>query len=134
MKLIPVKFGIRYYLLVGWDVPYVQYMWDKNSGNRSGIPPPVGSFTLFRELRCTYDGRVDGSIENIDSPSEMWCLHMWNQTKVHPMDCGPCFVTDKFFTRHTLAKQLLELGDEDAIIRDTVGSNVVEAVNLPVLK
>lgn len=42
MKSKTVRFGIRYYLVEGLDVPYTHSMWDKNYGNCSDITPPYG--------------------------------------------------------------------------------------------
>lgn len=41
MKYKLVKFGIRYFIVVGWDIPYLKYIWDNHSGNKCGIPQPV---------------------------------------------------------------------------------------------
>lgn len=44
-------------------MPYVNSMWDRNSGIGSGITLPVGYCTIFRELRGVYDGKVDGILQ-----------------------------------------------------------------------
>lgn len=59
---------------------------------------------------------------------------MVNQTKTHPAEGGWFFVTDNFYTRHTLAKQILKLTDGEARMFGTVTMNIVDAVNRPEFK
>ena len=77
---------------------------------------------------------MDDNIIKKDSPSALWCLQMAHQTKSHPMECGRLFVTDNFYTRHALGKQLLRLTDGEARLLGTVRMNVVDAVNRPAIK
>jgi Transposase IS4 len=39
MKSKPVKFGIRFYAVVGWKHAYVHSLWDNGSGNKINVPP-----------------------------------------------------------------------------------------------
>lgn len=71
MKYKPVKFVIRFYLVVGWDIPYFNSTWDNNSGNKSGIPQPVRYCTLFRELKSVYERKIDTSLVKKDSSSAL---------------------------------------------------------------
>ena len=35
MKSKPVKFGVRFYAVVGWKHAYLHSLWDNGSGNKS---------------------------------------------------------------------------------------------------
>lgn len=41
IKSMPVEFGKGYYFFVVLEALYLHTMWNNNSGNKSGIPPPV---------------------------------------------------------------------------------------------
>lgn len=43
-------------------MPYLHSIWDSNSGNRSGIQPPIEYCTFIRDLRGLYDRKLDTNL------------------------------------------------------------------------
>lgn len=78
MKSKPVKFVIVYYVVVGWNIPYLHSLWDNNHGKTSAISPPVAYCTLFRELRNVYELKIDPNLVRKYSPSALLFLQMAN--------------------------------------------------------
>ncbi len=135
MKSKPVKFGIRFYAVVGCQHAYLHSLWDNGSGNKTNVPPGQSYCKVFWQLRGPYDRCIDNNLVNTKSPSALWCLQMAHQTKLFK-DANErrTLVMDNFYTRHVLARQLKILSDEDIRIIGTVRFNNVDAVNRPHLK
>ena len=65
-----------------------------------------------------------------DSPRALWILQMAYQTKVYPDPSGKrVFFTDNFYTRHTLAKELKGITDNEARLIGTVKFTNVDSTN-----
>lgn len=115
-------------------MPYLHRMWDNNSGNRSGIPPPVSYCTFFRDLGGVYDRKLDVKLTKKESASALWCLQMAHQTKIFPTTDGRLYVTDNFYTRHVFAKQLLLFTDGEAEMLVPIRMKTVDGVNIVGIK
>lgn len=98
-------------MAVGWDVPYLQSIWDIYSGTKSGIPHNVSYCNLCRELKEIYERKIDTNIVKKYNASDLWCLQMAQKTKVNPMECGDLLVTGKVYTGNYLGRKLLIMTD-----------------------
>lgn len=108
MKYKPVKFVIRYYVhvFVSWEVPYFHRKWDKNSGNKSGVPPLfviaiyLGNYPVY----MIKSGKVD--VRLIKNGEFFGTLLLKNGTpeESYLSRNGRLFVTDNLHTSHVLAK------------------------------
>jgi Transposase IS4 len=135
MKSKPVKFGIRFYAVVGLKHAYVHSLWDNGSGNKTNVPPVQSYCKVFRDLRGSYDRFIDSNLINPKSASALWCLQMAHQTKLFKnSNKKRILVMDNFYTMHVLACQLRLLSEEGIGIIGTVHLNNVNAVNRPLLK
>ena len=135
MKSKPVRFGIRFYTVVAWQLPYLHTLWDNGRGNRTGASPPVAYCSMFRGMRGPYERTVTGELVQKDSPSALWCLQIGYQTLMHPcQNQGRLVVMDNFYTRHVLAEQLKRLTDNEFRVIGTVRFNNIDAINRPAVK
>ena len=48
--------------------------------------------------------------------------------------CKQWIFTDNFYTRHVLAKKILQFSDQEICMTGTVRFNLVDAINRPALK
>lgn len=135
MKSKPVKWGIRFYAVVGWAHAYLHSFQDNGSGNKTGQSPVQRYTTLFRNLRGAVERKIDGKLVSKSSSSALWCAQMAHQTQLHAApDCGRLMVMDNFYTRPVLARQLHVLSDGDCKILGTVRFTNVDGINRPALK
>ena len=135
MKNKPVKFGIRFYAVVGWKHAYLHSLWDNGTGNKTKVAPAEAYCKLFRDLRGPYHRCIDDSLVNPQSPSALWCLQMSHQTKLFKdSNKKRIIVMDNFYTRHVLARQVNQLSEDNIRIIGTVRFNNVDSVNRRHLK
>ena len=127
----PDKHAIRFYTVASSKHAYISSMFDNRSGNTSGELGPQAYCRIHRELRTPYN-KVLGSSEFVDkdSPTSLWILPMAHQTKLLPDPSGKrMFFTGNFYIRHTLAKELKRMADNEARLCGTVKPTNVEATN-----
>lgn len=133
MKSKPVKFGIRFYAIVGRGRCYLHSIFDNGSGNKTGQSPVMRYTSVFQDLRRPVENSIDGSIVAKGSASVLWCAQAAHQTKVHlTPQHGRLLVMDNFYTRHTLAPQMNGLSDGEMFVLGTV-LNLIDAINRPVV-
>lgn len=133
MKSKPVRFGIRFYAVVGSKHAYLHSLWDNGSGNKTNVPPEQMYCNVFRDLRGTYYRCM--TIVDPNSTSALWCMHMVHQTKLSKQSNEKRILfMDNFYTRHILANQLELLSEGDIRVIGTVLFNNVDSVNRPRLK
>lgn len=134
MKSKPVKFGIRFYAVVGWRYAYLHSLADNGSGNRTGVSPANRYTTVFRKLRGVFKRKQDNKLVGKTSASALWCLQLTHQTLMKKAPQGRRLaVMDNFYTRHTLATQLAMFTDNEIRVLGTVRINNVDSVNRPSL-
>lgn len=93
------------------------------------ITPHVGYCALFRDMRLVYDRKKDQKLIKKESPG-LWCLGMGHQTKTNISEYGRLFVTDNFYTRHTLDNKLLnQMTYGEKMMLGTIRMNIVDSVN-----
>lgn len=119
MKSKPVIFGIRLYVSTDWKHAYVKSLSDNGSGNRTTVPRSMYFCGQFRSMRTVLENKLDNSVISKESPSALWKMQNSLQTKLYRFGKGRMVVTD-FYTRHTLASQLLKLTDGEMTMLGTV--------------
>jgi hypothetical protein len=133
----PIKYGIRFYAIVGSREVYCHSFWDNGSGNRLPTSQAERYTQLFRDLRTPFDkayaddpnGKVFGVAK--DSASALWSLQMAHQTKKLPDPSGKRSIfMDNFYTRHNLAEKVKVLTDGEICITGTCRLNVEVNRNL----
>jgi hypothetical protein len=82
-----IKYGLRFYAIVGSHEVYCHSFWDNGSGNRIPMSQAKQYTQLFRDLRTPFDkayaddptGKVFGVAK--DNASALWSLQMAHQAK-----------------------------------------------------
>ena len=139
IKNKPVKFGIRFYAVVGWHHHYLYSLWDNGSGNRIKTTPASKYCQLFPTLRSIYQQKFvlnEKSPIPAEKPSALWCLqlaHMHHKFEL-PQDKKRIVFMDNFYTRHVLGKQIKSLTNDEIRIIGTVRMNFVDKLNKPNVK
>jgi hypothetical protein len=132
----PIKYGIRFYAIVGSREVYCHSFWDNGSGYRLPTSQAEQYTQLFRDLRTPFDkayaddptGKVFGVAK--DSASALWSLQMAHQTKKLPDPSGKRSIfMDNFYTRHNLAEKVKVLTDGEIHITGTCRLNVINKAN-----
>ena len=130
----PVKFGIRFYSVVGWKYAYLYSLWDNGSGNRTGQSPPQQYCKVFGELRNSYDKHIvldRDTLVDPDTPSALWTLQVaqLHQTQKSPSGKRVVFM-DNFYTRHPLAQTIEKLTSDEIKVIGTIKLSNVDGVNM----
>lgn len=133
VKSKPVKFGIRFYSIVGWSLCYLHSIFDNGSENGSEKSPVTRYVSVFWELRRSVEYSINGSIVAKGSASALLSgAQAASRTKVHPsLQHGLPLVMDNFYKRHRLARQMNALCDGEVFVMDTVRLNGIDAINRP---
>ena len=128
--LKPDKYAVRFCAVVGHANAYLSCFFDNCSGNTTAISPPEAYCRLHRELRTPYN-KVFHNQKDVekDSPSALWVLMMAHQTKVSKATSGKRLFSDKYYTRHVLAKCLKNMTDGEARIIGMVKYTNVDSTN-----
>lgn len=130
MKSKPVKFGIRFYAVVGWKYACLHRISDNGSGNKTGVAPIDRYTSIIRTLRGAVDRKIDGKIIGKHTPSALWCAKMAHKTAQNPTYSSKrLMIMDNFYTGHVLACQLTVLSDVECKILCTVRMNNMDYVN-----
>lgn len=108
----PTKFGIRFYVLPCWKLEYIYSIMHNRSENKTRILLAVSYVTAFKELSSVLVRKVDDNFTPKDNPSTRWSFQMVHTTKVSAALEGRLFVTDNFYTRHSLDAQVCKISDE----------------------
>jgi hypothetical protein len=132
----PMKYGIRFYAVVGSRHVYCHSLWDNGSGNTLSTTQGDRYTEVFRDLRTPFDkaysddpeGKYGGVKKN--SASALWSLQIAHQTKKQRDPSGKrTFLMDNFYTRHNLGEKLKLLTDDEVRITGTCRLNVIQANN-----
>lgn len=84
MKSKPVKFGIRFFAVVGLSHAYLQTFQDNRLGNKYGHKPVQRYTNLSRGIPGAVERKNDGKCVRKCKPSDLWCAQMAYQTQLHP--------------------------------------------------
>jgi len=130
----PAKYAIRFYAVVGHKYCYLSAMADNRAGNTTGIAAVYEYFRLFRNMRTPYNQIIapDKSKDSLaETPSALWITMMAHQVKTYQQPNGGkrYFFCDNYYTRHTIAKTLLQFTDGKAHIIGTVKFTNVDGTN-----
>ena len=138
MKSKPIKFGIRFYAVVGWQYHYLFSIWDNGSGNKIKTSQATKFTDVFRDLRSTYKEHIQTNLKATVDPqkaSALWALQIAQMSKKHEYPNGKRIVfMDNFYTRHNLALQIKALTDNKTSVIDAVRLNLVDSANRKNLK
>uniref|UniRef100_H3H696 PiggyBac transposable element-derived protein domain-containing protein n=1 Tax=Phytophthora ramorum TaxID=164328 RepID=H3H696_PHYRM len=113
----PDKYGVRFYVVVGWESLCAYSVWDNGSGNRTRTTPAERYVGVFPALRTPFFRTLDlGDIPiSRKDPSALWVAMCGHLTKQNPAQDGHRrLVCDNFYTRHNLAKTLMAITDDVA--------------------
>lgn len=124
----PIKYGIRFYAIIGNPSMYIHSIYDNNSGSRIGMSPADAYCSLIRFLRGVAMRKFDQKMDKRDSASALRCLQIAHQTQPSPQRTGRLLVTDNFYTRHLLAKQIQQLTDNEVNLLGTVRFNNIDSL------
>jgi len=127
----PDKNAIRFYAVLGSTNTYISSIVDNRAGNKTGESGPEAFCRVHREMKAKYNKTLGKSdIVDKDSPTALWILQMAHQTKLYPDPSGKrVFFTDNYYTRHTLAKELKAITDNEARLCGTVKFTNVDSIN-----
>ena len=117
------KFAIRLYTLVCSKFCYIYTFWDAAHGKRFTEAPGAQAYcNMFKTMRSYYERAFpESTLVEEDTSSALWAMMM-----AHPVRMDPCnaskriFYTDSYYTRHALAKALLEMTDKRAFLTGTI--------------
>ena len=131
----PVKFGIRFYAVVGWKFNYLYNIWDNGSGNKTNINPASKYCQVFRDLRNSYTRHIVNDGEKIidhDTSTALWSLQIAQMYKMLQSPCGKRVIfMDNYYTRHPLGRKIKQLTNNETKIIGTVKMNLVDKYNKP---
>lgn len=130
----PHKFAIRFYGIVEQVSQYLHTHVDIRSVNRSGSSPAAAYLKNFKELRGLFNRKIDENLIKSNSPSSVWCLQIMQQTYSSKQLQGRFVVTDNFYTRHVLGRQIKSFTDGEVKLLGTVRLNSVDTANRSVIK
>lgn len=126
----PDKYGIRFYACVGSQPgAYLHSMFDNRSGNTMGQSPAAAYLQVFPALKPVY-AKLLTFPHLVDplSASALWLLQMCHQSVKAPR-YKRLFVSDNFYTWHTLAIVLKALTGGNTCLLGTINMNLVDATN-----
>ena len=120
IKMKPDQYAIRLYASVSWAHTYMHTFSDNGSGNKfmedsSCALSYAAEFRAISKLLRHMDGMDDMC------QGTLWMLMMAHQTKLYPDPTGRrLFVTNNYYTRHILAKNLKKKTDGEARMTGTM--------------
>ena len=133
MKNKPIKFGIRFYAVVGWKYTYLHSLWDNGSGNKTKFSAASRYCTVFRDMKQAFDNIITNDPEKIllpESASALWALQISHLHKMSQSPSGKRVVfMDNFYTRHPLARKIKQLTNNEIKVIGTVKLNSLDAYN-----
>ena len=120
IKMKPDQYAIRLYASVSWAWTYLHTFSDNGSGNKF-----MEDSSCARKYATQYRS-ISKLLRNMDGMDDLcqgalWMLMMAHQTRLYPDPSGRrLFVTDNYYTRHTLAKNLKKETDGEARLLGTM--------------
>ncbi len=102
---------------------------------RLGKSPAERYCELFRDIRGSFNQAfADKSVDPVSATAQ-WILQLAYQSKVRKSPTGKRVVfADNFYTRHTMAKKLMEITDGEIRMTETIKMNNGDAINRVRLK
>lgn len=114
MKPKPIKFGIRFYAVVGWRYAHLHCVMDDGSENKTGVPLLLRYTRIFRHMRGEVHRQSDKGGKPKDSAISLWCTHPAHQTQLYPSPSKrKLIVMDNFYTQQVLITQFSLLSDRN---------------------
>jgi hypothetical protein len=120
------KFAIRLYTLVCSKFAYIYSFWDGAHGKRyQNAPGAEGFCNMFKVMRSYYERAYPQSdLMKEDLSSSLWVMMMAMPVRLDKSQANKrTYYTDSYYTRHALAKALLEITDGRAFITGTMKLN-----------
>ena len=133
MKNKPVKFGIRFYAVVGWKYTYLHSLWDNGRGNKLKFSPASRYCSVFQDMRQSFDTFITNDPEEIilpDSASALWSLQISKMHQVLKSPSGKRVVfMDNYYTRHPFARKIKHLTNDEIKVIGTIKLNSLDTYN-----
>ncbi|KAF4132759.1 Transposase IS4 [Phytophthora infestans] len=126
----PDKYAVRFYALVDWKTLYVHGLFDNGSGNTT-VEGHLERYTaIFPEMRRPIAGRCAEGGLNSKKATALWVAMLARQNQQLPAPSGKrVVVMDSYYTRHGLAKPILEMTTGETRVIGTCRLNYVDSLS-----